>query len=225
VRLSNKVLALAVAAAALAIVPLSSATSLSFNLTSNNLGISGSVGTVTITDSGLNTVTVSISMNAGYSIKLQGGDIAFNGPSNLSASSYASLQGSFGSETFADLSFKGFKSPQHVSQFGDFAFDYMNISGQKHELNGVTSLTSLTFTLTASGLTASQFTSVGIHFCTAADTTCSKITGFASGSPSVPPTVPEPGTLGMLGTGLIGLAAIVRKRVRERTTPQATIAE
>jgi hypothetical protein len=51
----------------------------SFDLTSNNLGISGSVGTVTITDTGTNQVTIKITMGSGFSLKLPGGDIALSG--------------------------------------------------------------------------------------------------------------------------------------------------
>src|SRR5207248_6016012 len=69
----------------LALVPAASADSLTFNLNANNLGISGSVGTITIADTGVaGQVKVTIAMNSGFSVKLNGGDFAFNGASGLS---------------------------------------------------------------------------------------------------------------------------------------------
>src|SRR5579864_7913931 len=78
-------------AAALAVAPMASADSITFNLSANNLGISGMIGTVTIADAGSNQVDVTISMNTGFSVKLNGGDIAFNGPTGLSLSSVSNL--------------------------------------------------------------------------------------------------------------------------------------
>jgi len=187
--------------------PLASATS--FTLSNTNLSGVTNVGTVLITDSGLNQVTVTINMNAGYSLKLEGGDIAFNGPSGLVAGSASGVTGFSGTNTYSGLSFKGFKTDQNISQFGTFSFDYTNVKGAPH---GVVSVDSMTFTLTATGLNASQFTGVVVHFCTASGTNCGPQTGFAAGTPGA--EVPEPGTITLLGSGLIGLAGLVRRRIR-----------
>jgi PEP-CTERM motif-containing protein len=195
------------AAFCLAASPLASATS--FTLSDTNLTGVTNVGTVVITDTGTDQVTVSITMNAGFSLKLQGGQIGFNGPSGLVAASAGNLTGYSGANTYSGLNFNGFKTDQNISQFGTFAFDYTNIQGSP---NGVVSVDSLTFTLTAPGLLASQFTGVVVHFCTASGTDCGPLTGFASNGPGA--TVPEPGTITLLGSGLIGLAGLVRRRIR-----------
>lgn len=186
-----------------------SADSITFNLTSNNLGLSGSVGSVVITDSGMNQVTVTITMSSGFSLKLPGGDVAFNGASGLTAGSASGISGTAGMIGFAGLSFKQFFSGKNISQFGTFAFDYANLKGGP---NGVVSADTLTFTLSAPGLMANQFTGVAIHFCTASGGGCGPNTGFASNGPLVP--VPEPGTLTLLGSGLFGFAWLVRRQIR-----------
>jgi hypothetical protein len=188
---------------------LAAANSVSFDLTSNSLGISGSVGTVMIKDTGTNQVTVTITMNAGFSLKLEGGDVAFNGPSGLTASSASNLAGTVGVTGFTGLSFNHFKAGKNISQFGTFDFDYTSSKGGP---KGTVSVDTLTFVLTAPGLTASQFTGAAIHFCTASGGDCGPLTGFASSGP--PTSVPEPATLSLMGTGLIGLAGVVRRRIR-----------
>ena len=192
--------------AILAMAPLASAGSTSFSLTANNLGIVATVGTVTVMDSGTDQVTVTIAMNAGYSVKLNGGDIAFNGPSGLTAASVGSLT----ADANTGLSFNNFRTTQNISSFGNFAFDFANVKGQP---NGVVSADTVTFTLTSIGLLANQFTGVAIHFCTASGSNCGPMTGFASTGSNPPPTVPEPGTLGLLGTGLVGIAGLLRRRL------------
>ena len=204
----RRVLSTCIVGLFLTFLPAAWATSVTFNLTANNLGVLGSVGSVTVTDVAANQVMVSITMNPGFSLKLQGGDIAFNGPSGLMAGSISALTGFSGSSTFSGLSAKQFFMDKNISQFGVFAFDYANIMGSPH---GVVSVDSLTFLLTAPGLTASQFTGFAIHFCTASGTNCGPQTGFASNGP--PATVPEPGTMALLGSGLVGLAGFVRRRI------------
>ena len=72
------------ATVSLVFAPAASATS--YTLTTNNLGISGSLGTVTLVQSGSN-VNVTFSMNSGYALLLNGGDIGFTTTGGLVLSS------------------------------------------------------------------------------------------------------------------------------------------
>jgi hypothetical protein len=65
-----------------------------------------------------------------------------------------------------------------------------------------------TFTLALSGVTANTtITGVTFSFGTGPDT-------FIPVGSNPPPPVPEPTSIALLGTGMAGLAAIVRRRVR-----------
>src|SRR5262249_12605596 len=183
-----------------------SASADSFTLQNTNLTAVTNVGTVVVSDTGTDQVTVTVTMNAGFSIKLNGGDVAFNGPTGLVAGSVSSLMAASGANTYPGLTFQGFKTSQNISQFGTFDFDYSNIKGAP---GGVVSADSLTFVITGTGLNASQFTGFAIHFCTASGTDCGPSTGFASNGPVT--AVPEISTLDMLGTGLVVLGALARR--------------
>jgi PEP-CTERM motif len=185
--------------------PLASASSVSFDLTANDLRLAGSVGTVQVTDSGTNQVTVTITMNAGFSVKLNGGQIGFNGPTASLMASGLTADGMTG------LNFQHFKDNQNVSQFGIFAYDFTNVKGQP---GGVVSSNQVRFTVTGTGLNASQFTGFVLHFCTASGSNCGPSTGFASNGPPTS-VVPEPGTMTLLGSGLIGLAGLARRKFRK----------
>ena len=190
---------------ALTLTPSALASSCSgFDLTGNNLGLSGSVGCVTVANSGTNQVTVTITMAAGFSVKLNGGDIAFSGPAGLTLAEAGAINIESGMFTGA---FTKLRENQNISSFGRFDFDYANIKGQP---GGVVSADTISFVLTAPGLTASQFTSFAIHFCTASGTNCGPQTGFAASGPTSP--VPEPGTMTLLGTGVLGLAGAARRK-------------
>lgn len=183
----------------------SSASATSFTLQDTNLTGVGNVGTIVVTNAGTGQVMVTITMNAGFSIKLNGGDVAFNGPMGLMAGSVAGLTAASGTNTDSGLIFKGFKTSQNISQFGTFDFDYTNIKGAP---GGVVSADSLTFMLSGTGLNASQFTSFAIHFCTASGTNCGPSTGFATTGSTT--ATPEMGSLGMVCTGLLGIGTLVR---------------
>ena len=184
----------------------SSASADSFTLQNTNLAGVTNVGTVTVNDTGSDQVTVTITMNAGFSIKLNGGDVAFNGPVGLTAGSVSGLTAASGANTYSGLTFNGFQTSQNVSQFGTFDFDYSNVKGAP---GGVVSADSLTFVIMGTGLNASQFTGFGIHFCTASGTDCGPSTGFASNGAVT--AVPETGTISLVGSGLVGLAFLIRR--------------
>lgn len=177
------------------------ASSVTFNLTANNIaGLNGtSIGTVTLTDACGNTcVNVSISMSSGFGVFMnnqngKGGDIFLTSSATLMQSSLVNL--SFGNVT-------GLAKNDTRAGF-TFSVDF-NVAGGA-------SPSTLTFTL--NGVSTNQISSLGIHFiclngnCPGSESN----TGFVETGAQAT-VIPEPGTMILLGSGLMGLAAFVRRR-------------
>jgi PEP-CTERM motif len=198
---------------ALGLASSAKASTVDYTLSANNLGLGGPIGDISVSDVG-GGVQVSISMDAGFSLKLNGGDIAFNLSDGATPGAITFDSITFGVTTINNpvISIGKFGS-KHISIFGDFAYDIQNLKCAHSSCgNGVVSADDLVFTI--AGLSTSDFgtgSDWAVHFCTASGSQCGPQTGFASTQPGS--ETPEPGSLFLLGTGLLAVGGAIRRKL------------
>lgn len=203
----------------LVMIGASTASADSFDLSVNNLGISGTVGTITLS-SIAGGVEIAVTMNSGFSLKLQdGNDVGFNSNTPIIQSNIQNLSFTVGSGLYAGI-YSGATNLGSGNMDGFGAFDntltQLNCASGPPTCPPPTSADSLVFDVIKAGLTLANLevandngAMFAVHFCTESGGLCGPSTGFATNGGV---TVPEPGTLSLFGAGLVGVGTLLGKR-------------